>query len=207
MAVCAVFTFTRIVWLGGVVALLVLGSGKTRAALLVIPVLVVLAFVLLPSVQQRFEGATETTGYESSGAWRIRHWDDQLRYNSLPSLPLGAGLGTVEHVLGQPAHNDYLRIWVEMGVLGSAAYLWLYGSVIKGAVGNYRGARTSEDRFLVLAFLALLTGRLVMSLTDNLLIQPVLEWYFWGIAAVVLALKPRNGHPGRAVPVHQRGRP
>ena len=203
MAVCAVFTFTRIVWLGAVVIVLVLGSGKTKATLFVIPVLVVLAFSLLPSVQERFAGATETTGYDSSGAWRIRHWDDQLASTSLSTLPLGSGLGAVEYVLGQPAHNDYLRVWVEMGLLGSAAYLWLFGSLIKGAIANYRGATTSQDRYLILAFLALFAGRLVMSLTDNLLAQPVLEWYFWGIAAVVLSLKPR---PAQASPA-PRARP
>jgi O-antigen ligase len=203
MAVCAVFTFTRIVWLGAVVIVLVLGSGKTRASLFVIPILLVLVFLLLPSVQERFQGATETTGYDSTGAWRIRHWDDQLAQTSLSTLPLGSGLGAVEYVLGQPAHNDYLRIWVEMGVVGSVAYLWLFGSLIKGAVANYRGATTSEDRYFILAFLALFAGRLVMSLTDNLLIQPVLEWYFWGLAAVALSLKPRRSPPAPAPPVRK----
>jgi putative inorganic carbon (HCO3(-)) transporter len=206
MALCAVLTFTRIVWLGAVVIALVLGSAKTRATLVVLPLLVFAAVQLTPVLQDRFQGATETTGYESTGAWRIRHWDDQLAQTSLSTLPLGAGLGAVEYVLGQPAHNDYLRIWVELGLVGSAAYLWLLGSLVRGAVRNLRGAQSSLHRYLILAFLSMFVGRMVMSLTDNLLIQPVLEWYFWGLAAVALSLTPSE-LPSRSLAVRPTARP
>ena len=205
MGMCAVLTFTRIVWLGAIVIVLVLGSARSRLTLFALPVLVIAVFTLLPSVQDRFQGATETTGYDSTGAWRVKHWDEQLAQTTPTTLPLGAGLGAVEYVLGNQAHNDYLRIWVELGLVGSAAYLWLWGSLIKGAITNLRGAKTSLDRYLILAFLAMFGGRLVMSLTDNLLIQPVLEWYFWGLAAVALSIAPLARSSGNAA-YQQRAR-
>ena len=207
LLVSSLFTFTRIVWVGLLVGVLVMASIKARAALLVIPIIVVAAIYLLPSVQDRFEGATQTTGYESSGAWRIRHWDDQLATTSPSTLPFGSGLGAVEYVLGQPAHNDYLRIWVELGLFGSIASIWLYGSLAKNALASYRDSPSRFDKSLIVAFLAMFSARLVMSLTDNLLIQPVLEWYFWAIAAMTVAVSIPTRRPAPLTSPGYRVRP
>jgi O-antigen ligase len=187
MVICIVFTFTRIVWLGLVIVALVIGTARTRATLLVIPVVLVLAFLLLPSVQGRLEGSTRTTGY-GSGAWRLNLWGEELSRTSLTSLPIGLGLGAVETLSGNPAHNEYLRIWLETGVAGSVAYVCLYGSLVRRALANYRDATSPLARHLVLAFLALLAARLVIALTDNLLNLLALEWYFWALGALTLSL-------------------
>jgi O-antigen ligase len=200
MVVCILFTFTRIVWIGLVIVALVIGTARTRATLVVIPFVLVLAFLFLPSVQDRLQGSTRTTGY-GSGAWRLNLWGEELSRTSITSLPAGLGLGAVESFSGNPAHNEYLRIWLEMGVTGSIAYVWLYGSLIRRSLESYSGAPTPLSRHLILAFLALLAARLVIALTDNLLNSLALEWYFWALAALTLSIRQGSTAPEPSPPL------
>jgi hypothetical protein len=202
MVVCVVFTFTRIVWFGLVAIALVMGTAKTRATLLVLPAILALTVMLMPSVQDRLDGSTRTTGY-GSGAWRINLWSEELSRTSLTSLPAGLGLGAVETLSGYPAHNEYLRIWLETGVTGAIAYIWLYGSLIRRSIASYRHALSPIAKHIALAFLAVIAARLVIAFTDNLLNLLALEWYFWALAAFTLALRPAqaaaSSSPVRAV--------
>jgi O-antigen ligase len=190
MLLCIVFTFTRIVWIAVVVVAMVIGAAKTRASFLVIPAVFLFVFMFVPSVQSRLQGSTDTSGY-GSGAWRLNLWDEELSFTSTSSLPLGLGLGAVETLAGHPAHNEYVRIWVETGLTGSIAYLMLYSALARRALSNYRRARSSVNRNLILAFLAAGAAWFVIAFTDNLLNVLALQWYFWALAALALSIQPR----------------
>jgi cell division protein FtsW (lipid II flippase) len=94
----------------------------------------------------------------------------------------------VNDLTGTAAHTDYVRTIAETGVIGSAALLWLYVSLFKATNAALDRARNRFERDLVTAFLAVLLARLVMAFTDNIIVQPVLEWYFWSLAALVMAI-------------------
>jgi putative inorganic carbon (HCO3(-)) transporter len=194
MIVCVIATFTRGAWVGLLVVLLVMGAVKYRFALLVVPAAALLIWIAVPSVQQRLANVDAN---DSSIAWRFQQWQDALAIQSSWQHLTGAGLEAVGSRLGNSTHNDYVRIWVEAGVLGSVAFLWLYGSLVKMTIAAYRAATSDYHRNLILAFAAILAARLVMFAWDNLLVHPVLEWYFWSLAALTVALGAQGSAAGK----------
>jgi hypothetical protein len=42
------------------------------------------------------------------------------------------------------------------------------------------------------AFVGVLAGFLVASTVDNVVMMPVLQWYFWGLAGLVVAFSTRE---------------
>jgi O-antigen ligase len=188
MVVCVIATFTRGAWVGLLVSLFVMGAVKYRVALLVLPAVALLIWIAVPGVQERLTGMG---GDDSSIGWRTEQWEGALAIQSSWQRLTGAGLEAVDSRLGNSTHSDYVRIWVEAGVLGSVAFLWLYGSLARRTIAGYRALSSEYHRSIVLAFGAILVARLVMFAWDNLLVHPVLEWYFWSMAALTVALGAR----------------
>ncbi|HEX5368923.1 MAG TPA: O-antigen ligase family protein [Dehalococcoidia bacterium] len=185
MLFCVVVTFTRIAWAGLVVTILVFAYIRNRS--LVLPIILAFAAiaVLVPPVADRLSNASATSG---TGGWRVTQWSDVLGLMAAWQLPFGIGLGSVARLTGYAAHNDYVRILAETGVAGSIAFAVVYYKLIRGVLTALAGARTPLHRDLALAFLAVLVARLVMAFTDNIVDQPVLEWYFWSFAALIVSL-------------------
>ncbi|MCK9602928.1 MAG: O-antigen ligase family protein [Candidatus Omnitrophica bacterium] len=65
---------------------------------------------------------------------RLGYWEDSLKI--IQAHPLsGIGLGNFNLSQSRYAHNSYLQIWAEMGILGIASLLWLIIAVIKQSLG------------------------------------------------------------------------
>ena len=62
----------------------------------------------------------------------------------------------------------------------------LYKQLFDITVKGYRSAKGKYDRDLMLAFLLVFISRLVIAASDNVLSLVVLEWYFWGFAAIIV---------------------
>ncbi|HWO93361.1 MAG TPA: O-antigen ligase family protein [Dehalococcoidia bacterium] len=194
-AASVLFTFTRIAWLGLVLTLLVLTRAK-RWMLLAVLGGVVLVYVFAPAVQDRLSDATSESG---SGTWRLEQWQAVLALPSVAQYPTGLGLGAVESLTGIETHNDYLKMLVEGGILGFAALLWLYISLFKHTIAATRLAESRFHQAIATAFLAVLVARAAMCVSDNIIGIPVVEWYFWSLAGLTVALVPRpNDRPTRA---------
>lgn len=185
IAVCIVATFTRIAWLGFLVTLLVMALARSRTSLLVLPAIAAFAILLVPGAEERLFGDENL----DTGDTRLAVWGEALSYTSAAQLPAGLGLGSVEELAGIAAHNDYVRLWIETGIIGVAAFAWLYVSVLRLAVRAARSGLPGYGRPLASAFLAVFIARLIMMLTDNLMVHPVIEWYFWAFAALIVALQ------------------
>jgi O-antigen ligase len=158
-----------------------------------------LAYVLLaggfslvpPSVVQRFSdfvpylGVVDVRGVEVTDAnfavlERMAHWQSALSmWTENPWL--GVGIGNYEPVypsyalplwplpLGH-AHNYYLNIAAETGLLGLAAYLFLWGTALLGA---WRGVRRASGWYLgvALGVLGVLVHLSVHNFFDNLFVH------------------------------------
>ena len=134
----------------------------------------------MPSVQARFSEATA----EQVGVWRKRQWERAIEVAS-PSrlMTIGAGLGAVDVELGEFTHNEYVRLLVETGAID-----WQPTYCCKGTIRCWLGTgidprRSPFKRDLMFAFLMTLISRAVIAAADNVIVFPVLEWYFWGLPA------------------------
>lgn len=178
-------------------AAVVVRSG--RAAILGGITVVLLLYLLLagglalvpPSIVQRFSdfvpylGFGDVRGVEITDAnfavlERMAHWQSAL--NMWTDRPwLGVGIGNYEPVYAQyalplwplplgHAHNYYLNIAAEAGVIGLIAYLFLWGAAL---VGTWRATRRASGWCwgLALGVLGVLIHLCVHSFFDNLYVH------------------------------------
>jgi O-antigen ligase len=114
---------------------------------------------------------------------------------------LGWGLGTFETVYPQfrsfytnllvdKAHNDYLQLLAETGVIGFAIMLWFLISVFRPAWPKIRNWPSEVNGAVTLSAVLGITGILIHSLVDFNLEIPANALLFYSLAAVA-ALPPR----------------
>jgi putative inorganic carbon (HCO3(-)) transporter len=184
MLFCVYEAQTRGAWVGVVVGVMIFMSTRARWTLLLVPLMAGAMFFAIPSVHARF---SEATSQQGSVVWRTEQWDAAIGVASTPKLlTVGAGLGAVDVTLGNLTHNEYVRLLVETGLAGLIATIFVYRSLFRIAMKEYREAASRYERDLMLAFLMVFAARVVIAASDNIIVYPALEWYFWAFAAVVV---------------------
>ncbi len=97
------------------------------------------------------------------------------------------------------AHNNFLQIGAELGLVGLASFLWLLAVVFAQL---WKGLRARPDNLALAGIFAGLSGFLVTCLMGHPLLVPEVAYPFWmtlGIAAVTGAVdQPRAVPGGRA---------
>jgi O-antigen ligase len=185
-------TQTRGAWIGVIVMVSVFMWYRARWTLLFIPLILAAMYVGVPSVRARIAEATsgtcESATYcESSVLWRTKQWEQTIKIASPAELAtVGIGLRSVYVTVGEFTHNEYLRLLIETGLLGSAAIGALYVGMFNITRRGLKEAESPFQRDLMLAFMMTFAARVIMSGADNLLVITVLEWYFWAFAAVIV---------------------
>jgi O-antigen ligase len=113
-----------------------------------------------------------------------------------PSLLLGNGLNSFVHyvpaffpfvretddAVGVGAHNVFLQIYFEMGVLGVLTFGWLFLSLFRKLKDGYRS--DTRGTLIMSAFAA---SYLVECYSDNVIDYLVYQWFFWFIMGAVCA--------------------
>ncbi len=84
--------------------------------------------------------------------------------------------------------TQYFRSLVETGIVGFAAFLWLVASTLRSAGDSLSLLRDSDDRGIVIGFLAGTVGILVHAFGSNTFIIIRIMEPFWFFMAVVVAL-------------------
>ncbi len=175
-----VATFTRGAWIGfgaGVLALLP-GSRHGRIALVAGLVVLTLAFLAGPAaVRQRFLSMSDPE--EATVKERRYMWESGIAmWRAHPWLGLGPGGVKREYArFALPearkqrtghVHNTPLQILVERGVLGLAAWIWIWAAFYVEAVRAIRRLPPDDvgARRLVLGSAAAITGFLVNGLSE-----------------------------------------
>ena len=141
-----------------------------------------------------FRGDTslQVAGYAVNASGRVAFW--RLMVQSASEAPLvGHGLGSSQGVMAaeffesdniRHPHNDYLRLWHDLGAVGLGLLLWallLWAAVFARAWR--RGERTGDPaRVVHLTALLVLLELMLAMVTDNVLIYP----FFMGAAGVIL---------------------
>jgi O-antigen ligase len=70
-----------------------------------------------------------------STVMRLNYWKDTLRIIKAHPL-IGIGLGNFNLAESRFAHNSYLQIWAEMGILGIISIVWLIIAAFKSSLKN-----------------------------------------------------------------------
>jgi O-antigen ligase len=184
-----VLTLARAQWLGMMVAALVVGLLRRRRLALLALVVGVLLLTTVPLLRERLMSSDSIT-------WRLDLWQ-AARTLAWPPTLLGLGLATAPWHINQllpkvysPPHNDYLKVAIEMGVLGLVAYgAWLL-ALLRHAWRAYRRATVRAISWRALGLLGVVFAGIAMSVADNYLGYTSVQWYLWALVALV----PPDGH-------------
>ena len=171
------------------------GILKYRKLLIIGMVVFFAGYLLFPAFQERFWQLLNLDPY-GSVVWRFRLWKDMLPV-AMWHPWLGHGLGSFTEITefyrgyqfgSLDAHNDYLKIFMENGILGLASYLalacallWkLWQAFIKAA---------KQYKTLALGILIIVLSLYGVSLFDNVLRATALQWNLWILLGAWLKLK------------------
>ena len=203
-------TYARGAWIAAVAGVVGVGLSRRSARLVgVVVVGVVAVAVLVPSSMGRFAdlgSADRATGAASNSlAWRVDYWHDAAGLATRNPLT-GIGLDMVAVAFDEsvPPHNDYVRVIVELGVVGALVYLALLGTLAGVARRARRVARSPLARAVADGQVGLVVAFAVLSLSANVLSQVVVMWYLVALTAAAVAVgrgvDPAPPEPDRSAP-------
>ena len=180
-------TYARGEWIATFIGLLVVAALQSRRLLWLIGVGILVVALMVPSVGIRLSDLSQSERPSgapgNSLAWRVGYWQEALALQDDPVFGIGLGGVESQRQEGKEPHNDFIRVYVETGIVGLAAYLWLLIALFLHGVRTYRRASPGVARGLAVAFLATLSGLVVLSIAANVVSQLAILWYF---AAIVV---------------------
>jgi O-antigen ligase len=205
-----VFTFTRSAWVA--IALVAVGVLWIYARKLLIPlilsvVMIVFSFPLISNhssdvyninlyenpLIQRLQ--PETNEADGSFLWRQRIWRET--FPAFFNKPIfGYGIGTFPGVrrplvsfesdlTGLEAHNDYLRILIELGLVGLILYVSIFSNILWRSWKSLKSAGKAKPVLLIYTFF--IAAVMVISFSDNIIRNVPTQWMFWFLTGAVLA--------------------
>jgi O-antigen ligase len=186
-------TYTRTGWIGTVAGLVVVGLLQSRKLLAVMFLGGLLLVAVVPSVLGRFsdlshqQQASGTAG--NSLIWRFNYWSEAVPLaKDNPATGLGLKMLQYNTQEQKAPHNDFIRAYVETGILGLAGYIWLLASLVRTAWASVVRTRAGLDRGIAVGFAACVVVYGLVSLVSNVVSQVVLLWYFFTFAASAMAV-------------------
>jgi hypothetical protein len=194
-------TQTRSAWIA--CAALFVGYGLLfERRYLLYMALVPLVALAIPDVRDRLldlGAGNEVKLYAklNSFAWRLYIWESGLNWMTPSRYLLGYGLESFQFwsptffpLAGTThfgAHSMYVQWLFELGALGLAACLWLYGRAmwtLKRLV--------SSNRLGAFVLIVMLLQYLIVSASDNMAAYLAFNWYFWFAMGAGCALVAHN---------------
>ncbi|MEA2113742.1 MAG: O-antigen ligase family protein [Patescibacteria group bacterium] len=178
-------TYTRSALACLMIFILIFGIFKYRKLLLGSLMFFALLYLFSDIFQQRIWELISLDPY-GSVIWRFRLWRDIIPV-SLWQPWLGYGSGTfnqlVEYYRGfkwgsLEAHNDYLKIFVENGILGLATYLWLI-VVLLFSLSKKFIKSIGKEKIMALGIFTICLSLFIASFFDNILRTTALQWNLW----------------------------
>ena len=195
--VCLYFTFTRSAWIACVIGLFAVAiMGRRRLMLGILVGGIMVSLVALPSVAARFAdlgSSTSAAGYSSNSlSWRFSFWGDVLPLaNRDPITGIGLNMSSFATSQQKEPHNDFLRAYVETGIIGVIAYLALLVSMVLVARDSMRFTKRrawSYERSIAVGFAACVIAFVVISIVSNVISEVIVLWYYVAFAAAAYAV-------------------
>jgi O-antigen ligase len=119
--------------------------------------------------------------------WRIAQWTYLLQaWRHYPWLGYGLQSSAVLTVFSNYAHNDYVRVLAEEGIVGLIVFLILWGVQLIRLLNVMRSPSTvNSQRGLCAVLIALWLAILLAMSSDNVWSNTVFFFYWWTLLAVV----------------------
>jgi O-antigen ligase len=188
------FTYTRTALVGTVLGLVVVGAVKAKRMLLGLLVVMLCALLVVPQLSSRFTdlAAPPAPGERNpnSLAWRLAYWAEVLPLAKANPVT-GIGLTGTENATeeAKQPHNDFVRAYVETGLLGLGAYLAMLAAMIGVGLRAVRAApRGSLARGAAAGFLGCAVAFPAVSLAANVVSNVVVLWYLYAVGGVAAAV-------------------
>ncbi|MGH7374838.1 MAG: O-antigen ligase family protein [Candidatus Rokuibacteriota bacterium] len=204
-----IMTYTRGAWIGFAAGVLVVASTIRRGRWLLVAGLLALAGAALlapPELRHRFLSMADPE--EAGVQERVYMWKSGFAlWRERPLL--GVGPGGVKREYSRYAlseafkkrtshvHNTPLQILVERGVLGLAAWLWIWAAFFTHAIGLLRRLpeQARPERALVAGSLAAIVGFLVGGLSEYNFGDSEVVMVAWALVALPRAVEVREPAP------------
>ena len=190
-----VATKTRSAWIACVVLFSTYGVFKERKYLMMSFILPCL-LLLMPFTRERIATAFATgVGGNNSLLWRIQLWLSTI-HNIREGFLFGKGLASFEYfsinfnsltrtVAGSPAHNTYLEVLFETGIIGLVSFVGIFISMLRSFYRKVKGAVQALSREYAIVF-AYVVSYMVLCFSDNMRHYLAFNWYFWFFIGVML---------------------
>lgn len=202
MVIELALTKTRSAWAILFFTLIAYGCLFQKRYLLYSIVLVATAMLITP-IQDRLLNLTDAKVFWNYGfatnsyEWRQILWESAWNWMSPSNMVFGSGLGSFLKLspIFFPlsggaefgAHNVYLQLLFEEGVIGVASFVWLFAGLL---LVIYRDAITEKRAVFIV--LALLTQYLVAGYSDNMLDYLSFNWNFWFLCGTAYSVASIN---------------
>jgi O-antigen ligase len=193
VAICVMAAYVAIVnrkprILGALAVLGALIAGLTLEGILL------RTFGYVPSIGQMLALALDPVGLYEAINWQGRETLWEILAIAFRSSPwIGSGLGASTYAIAvafgpEAPHNEYLRLAVDVGLIGCALYLMAVLAWIAAVVRAVRSAGSSGEEFTMPA-LALIAAWAVIAITDNAFdyYTPFTQYVGFLVAASVVA--------------------
>jgi putative inorganic carbon (hco3(-)) transporter len=197
LALSSVFmllTYTRSAIIGAVLGLLVVGVLQSKRLLAGMAVVAVCALLAMPQLSSRFTTLSDSgSTYASDGntlAWRLDYWTEVLPLAKRnPVTGIGLGQTARETDAEKQPHNDFIRAFVETGLIGLGAYLALLAALVATGIRAVRASpRGSFGRGVGIGMLGCALAFIADSLSANVISNVVTLWYMFAFAAAASAV-------------------
>jgi|AntRauTorckE6833_2_1112554.scaffolds.fasta_scaffold00189_14 O-antigen ligase len=192
--VIIVLTYTRGSWLALLIFIFIIGAVKFKKLLLVSILLALLVYSFVPTLQYRVNDTFNFQNYDSSIVWRYNLYQDSWGIAKEKPV-LGHGSDTASTLieynrsyrLGSPEpHNDYLKTFMETGIIGLGSFLLLIFSTAHYLYRKYKYSSLRKIKALNFFLLASFLAISLVSFGDNVLNDTALQWSMWFVIGAML---------------------
>lgn len=187
------FTYSRGAWLSFLTVCLsgiwLIKNKKFKLIGMSFLIIFIMGIFFTPAIRERFLSTFTGSGSGRTSLWEISF----LMFKKFPVSGIGLGLfmekfGEYAHNLnyfpigGQYAHNCYLQILAETGMVGLIPFLWFLWEI---TAHSYRKIKKSKDFLLIGLYLGFLAF-LIHSFFDTQLFSLKLSILFWLLASFIM---------------------
>jgi O-antigen ligase len=197
----ALATQNRTVWVGfaleSVIFIVVLALRRAgdRRAQLSLTLAGVVTIVAMGSIVLLVQADRETTGaYSMQADPRLAIWrkaTQHIEQRPFAGYGFGRGLlrdrlpGEANHELAWHAHNLFLDLALQTGLIGVVLFVVLLGATLRQGV-RFAGDASAAAAACGMALIAVLAGMLTRNMTDMLFVRQN-ALLFWGVTGILLA--------------------